>query len=72
VVLIAALAVTGMQSRQRRAEVEHVDDSDVSDGTADRPEPVRALLTQSATVGEGLPARLLRSDRTTQLKERTP
>jgi len=73
VVLIAALAVTGMQSRQRRAEVEHVDDSDVSDGAAERvPEPVRELRPHPATVGEGTPARVLGSDRTTQLREPTP
>jgi ribose transport system permease protein len=73
VVLIAALAVTGMQSRQRRAEVEHVDDSDDSDGTAERvPEPVRELRPHPVAVGEAPPARVLRSDRTTQLRERTP
>jgi hypothetical protein len=75
VVLIAALGVTGMQSRQRRAEVEHIDDSDgfdVSDGSGDGvPAPLQALRPHSATIGEGTPARALGSDRTTQLKERT-
>jgi ribose transport system permease protein len=75
VVLIAALGVTGMQSRQRRAEVEHIDDSDDSDGfevSDGVPEPVPAFRPHSAAVGEATPARPLGSDRTSQLKERTP
>ncbi|HUF98774.1 MAG TPA: hypothetical protein VMM60_11660, partial [Ilumatobacter sp.] len=74
VVLIAALAVTGLQSQQRRSEVEHIDDdtsTDDADADADAQPPAHRPQSGQSGIGEGPPTQTVNTYRTTQSKEHT-